>query len=80
MTINIFKLYPAWTCWNWIIFSLVCGTWFGVLEYMGLRRFHGAIPYTWAIRDSIPQLARWMIACWILYHFGVTTNTGQPLK
>lgn len=76
---NVFRIYPGWTCWAWLIWCTVVLSSFAVIEYLGLRRIHGAIPLTWFIRDSLPQLARWMFACWLLYHFGVETNTGQPL-
>lgn len=79
MITNPFKLYPAATCWNWLAFIVVTLVWFAFLEQKGLRREGGYIPLTWFIRDTVPQLARWMIACWLLYHFGVITNTNQPL-
>lgn len=74
--LNVFKLYPHWTSWAWISWGLG----FVVLETLGLRRFHSAIPLTWMIRDSIPEWARWMLLGWLLYHFGIVTNTGQPSK
>lgn len=70
---NVFRIYPLWTCVLWTaILALV-----GVVEILGLRRFHGAIPLTWMIRDSLPAWARWMLLGWMLYHFGVLTNSGQ---
>lgn len=80
MFTNPFKLYNFHTCMHWTVFIIVTLVWFAILETKGLRRVNGYIPLTWFIRDTVPQLARWMIACWLLYHFGITTNTGQPLK
>jgi len=74
MLINIFRIYPAWTCALW--FALIGAV--GLVEFLGLVRFHGAIPLTWLIRDSIPAWVRWMLLGWLAYHFGVLTNTGQP--
>ena len=75
---NIFKLYPAWTCWAWIIWLTIFGSSFFVLETFGLRRWHGAIPLTWVVRDSLPRFALWLLCSWLLFHFGVETNTNQP--
>lgn len=71
---NIFKLYPAWTCITWIVLLGLMAA----IEWLGLKRWHGAIPLTWLIRDSVPRWALWMILGWLLYHFGVETNTNQP--
>lgn len=74
--INIFRIYPLWTCVLWTaILGLAAGT-----EVLGLLRVWGAIPLTWMIRDSLPMWARWMIIGYLMYHFGILTNSGQPLK
>ena len=77
---NIFKLYSAWTCWAWIIWLLAAGVSFAVLETLGLRRWHGAIPLTWVVRDSLPRIALWLLCSWLLFHFGIETNTNQPAR
>lgn len=76
MFLNIFKLYPSWTCWAWIAWMLG----FAVLEVLGLFRVRGAIPLTWTIRDTLPEWAIWPLLGWLMYHFGIVTNIGQPRK
>lgn len=74
--LNVFRIYPNWSCWLWIgVLSLL-----GIVELIGLYRVNGAIPLTWMIRDSLPAWLRWMLLGWAIYHFGVLTNSGQPLK
>lgn len=58
---NVFRIYPLWTCVLWTVILAVVG----VVELLGLRRFHGAIPLTWMIRDSMPAWLRWMLMGWI---------------
>lgn len=73
---NIFRMYPLWTSVCWIIVILcLCA-----LEGLGLVRYRGAIPLTWFIRDLLPEWVRWMLLGWLLYHFGVLTNSRHPFE
>jgi hypothetical protein len=76
MTLNIFNLYPRWTCILW--FAILAQV--GVVEVLGLLRWHGAIPLTWVVRDSVPRWLLWSLLGWAAYHFGVVTNVGQATK
>lgn len=65
---NPFKLYGWWATVVWLAYVAMVIFGFIILEWIGLRRIHGAVPATFVIRCG-PRIAGFAFFGWCVYHF-----------
>ena len=66
-------LYGFWPIFVWIVFMIVAGSMFGLLEPLGIRRVHGMIPLTWFWRCA-PRAIWFVFAALAIWHFAFVTT------
>lgn len=63
-----FTLYGWWATVVWLAYLAMVVFGFAILEWIGLRRIHGAVPATFIIRCG-PRLAGFGFFAWCIWHF-----------
>jgi len=73
-----FSAYGWWPTVIWLAYVGMVLFGFVVLEWIGVRRIHGAVPATWIIRCG-PRLAGIGFFASAIYHFiFVVTKVAKP--
>jgi hypothetical protein len=70
---NPVKLYGFWPVLIWATWCVITLGGFALLETIGLKRTHEAIPLTWFIRCG-PRLAGFVFFGWAIWHFLFVTT------
>jgi hypothetical protein len=67
-TSDPFELYGWWPTVIWLAYIVMVLFGFAALEWIGLRRVHGAVPATWIIRCG-PRLGGIVLFVLAIWHF-----------
>lgn len=76
---NPYRAFPHWIVNAWVAWISVTLIWFAIQETIGMKRWHGAVPLTWVIRDMVPHLTLFAFGVWWVIHFVFQHNpTVKP--
>ncbi|HEV7522990.1 MAG TPA: hypothetical protein VGP89_17950 [Candidatus Angelobacter sp.] len=71
---NPYRSFPWWTVTAWLSWIALTLGLFGVFETLGMKRWHGAVPLTWVIRDVVPHLVLLAFGVFWVVHFVIQHN------
>jgi hypothetical protein len=76
---NPYRFFPWWIVTAWLAWITLTLGLFAVFETLGMKRWHGAVPLTWVIRDMVPHLILLLFGVWWVIHFVIQHNpTVKP--
>lgn len=71
---NPYHFFPHWAVNLWVFWIVMTLGTFAIYETLGLKRWHGAVPLTWVIRDMVPHLALLAFGVFWIIHFVFGNN------